>query len=57
MSEAASEESRLILSLIADCWINVKDADGKVLINDFKKADCLLEVEGREPFNLTLDAP
>ncbi|ACA85831.1 RodZ domain-containing protein [Shewanella woodyi] len=49
--------SRLSLSLVADCWINVKDADGKVLINDLKKAGSLLEVKGREPFKLTLGAP
>ncbi|MBW8186231.1 RodZ domain-containing protein [Shewanella nanhaiensis] len=49
--------SKLSLSLVADCWINVKDADGKVLINDLKKAGSLLEVKGREPFKLTLGAP
>ncbi|NRD73292.1 DUF4115 domain-containing protein [Shewanella sp. VB17] len=49
--------SLLSLSLAADCWINVKDANGNVLINDLKKAGSQLEVEGREPFNLTLGAP
>ena len=49
--------STLSLSLVADCWINVKDADGKVLINDLKKAGSLLEVKGSEPFKLTLGAP
>ena len=53
----AEQYSRLSLSLAADCWINVKDANGKVLINDLKKAGSQLDVEGREPFNLTLGAP
>ena len=50
-------DSSLSLNLNADCWINVKDADGKTLINDLKKAGSLLVVEGREPFKLTLGAP
>lgn len=49
--------SRLTLSLIADCWINVQDADGKTLINDLEKAGSQLKVEGREPFKFTLGAP
>ncbi|MFT5235743.1 MAG: cytoskeleton protein RodZ [Shewanella sp.] len=55
--ESVTGESSLSLRLIADCWINVKDADGKTLINDLEKAGSLLEVKGREPFKLTLGAP
>ncbi|QDO83391.1 DUF4115 domain-containing protein [Shewanella psychropiezotolerans] len=50
-------QSALALSLSADCWINVTDAAGKVLINDLKKAGSQLNVSGEAPFKLTLGAP
>ncbi|MBL4815120.1 MAG: DUF4115 domain-containing protein, partial [Shewanella sp.] len=49
--------SALALSLSADCWINVTDAAGNVLINDLKKAGSQLNVAGEAPFKLTLGAP
>ena len=56
-SAPVTGNSRLTLSLIADCWIHVQDADGKTLINDLEKAGSQLNVEGREPFKFTLGAP
>ena len=50
-------QSALALSLSADCWINVTDAAGNVLINDLKKAGSQLNVSGEAPFKLTLGAP
>ncbi|MCJ8304177.1 RodZ domain-containing protein [Shewanella sp.] len=50
-------QSALALSLSADCWINVTDAAGNVLINDLKKAGSQLNVAGEAPFKLTLGAP
>ena len=55
--ELATGESTLSLTLTADCWINVTDADGKTLINDLEKAGSKLDVTGREPFKFTLGAP
>lgn len=55
--ELATGESSLSLTLTADCWINVTDADGKTLINDLEKAGSTLDVKGREPFKFTLGAP
>ncbi|AQS38953.1 hypothetical protein Sps_03837 [Shewanella psychrophila] len=50
-------ESALTLNLSADCWINVTDAAGKVLVNDLKKAGSQLSISGEAPFKLTLGAP
>ena len=50
-------ESALTLNLSADCWINVTDATGKVLINDLKKSGSQLNISGQAPFKLTLGAP
>ncbi|MEI6859183.1 MAG: RodZ domain-containing protein [Shewanella sp.] len=50
-------QSVLSLNLSADCWINVTDAAGKVLVNDLKKAGSQLNVSGEAPFKLIIGAP
>lgn len=54
---ALDNASSLLLTLSGDCWINVTDASGKVLINDLKKSGSRLNVSGESPFKLTLGAP
>ncbi|BAJ01345.1 RodZ domain-containing protein [Shewanella violacea] len=53
----SANQAALILSFSADCWLNVTDATGKVLVNDLKKAGELLNISGKTPFKLTLGAP
>lgn len=49
--------SALMVDLSGDCWINITDSSGKVLVNDLKRAGSKLNVSGAAPFKLTLGAP
>lgn len=51
---AAAGIDRLSLHFSADCWIEVKDRDDKVLVATLKHADDKLQVEGRGPFKVLL---
>jgi cytoskeleton protein RodZ len=51
---AATDTDRLTLHFSADCWIEVKDRDDKVLVATLKHADDRLQVEGRGPFKVLL---
>ncbi|MGF1741027.1 cytoskeleton protein RodZ [Vibrio profundum] len=41
----------------ADCWLQVRDDTGKVLISGIKKGGQSLKLEGQAPFNVILGAP
>ncbi|MGI2173945.1 RodZ domain-containing protein [Shewanella ulleungensis] len=47
----------LTIELSGDCWINVTDANGKVLVDGVKTAANLVEVRGLKPFKVILGAP
>ncbi|WP_076410776.1 RodZ domain-containing protein [Shewanella sp. UCD-KL12] len=49
--------SALMVDLNGDCWINITDSSGKVLVNDLKRAGSKLNLSGAAPFKLTLGAP
>lgn len=51
---AATDTDRLSLHFSADCWIEVKDRDDKVLVATLKHADDKLQIEGRGPFKVLL---
>lgn len=51
---AAADTDRLSLHFSADCWIEVKDRDDKVLVATLKHADDKLQIEGRGPFKVLL---
>jgi cytoskeleton protein RodZ len=51
---AATDSDRLSLHFSADCWIEVKDRDDKVLVATLKHADDKLQIEGRGPFKVLL---
>ncbi|MGY3856779.1 cytoskeleton protein RodZ [Aeromonas intestinalis] len=58
--EAAIESagvSQLKLSFTADCWLDVKDANGKTLFSGLKKANDELVLEGPEPLKFIIGAP
>jgi cytoskeleton protein RodZ len=49
-----SGEDQLSLRFVADCWVEVRDRDNKVLVAVLKRADDRLTVEGRGPFKVLL---
>lgn len=51
---AAADTDRLTLHFSADCWIEVKDRDDKILVATLKHADDRLQIEGRGPFKVLL---
>ncbi|MDO2947374.1 DUF4115 domain-containing protein [Aeromonas simiae] len=53
--EAAAPQ--LKLSFTADCWLEIKDADGKIVFSGLKKANDELNLEGKEPLKLLVGAP
>ncbi|MBL0457139.1 cytoskeleton protein RodZ [Aeromonas enteropelogenes] len=57
---AASEPAsapQLKMSFTADCWLDVKDANGKTLYSGLKKANDELVLKGAEPLKLIVGAP
>ncbi len=50
----ARSDARLMLQFSEDCWVEVKDAQGKVLANGLMKADTTHEIAGPAPFTVTL---
>lgn len=58
--EATTEPGKvpqLKLSFTADCWLDVKDANGKTLFSGLKKANDELVLEGPEPLKFIVGAP
>lgn len=60
-TEPAATESatapQLKMSFTADCWLDVKDANGKTLFSGLKKANDELVLEGPEPLKFIIGAP
>lgn len=54
VAEASAGGDRLNLRFSADCWVEVKDRDNKVLVAALKRADEQLTIEGRGPFKVLL---
>ncbi len=46
--------ARLMLQFSDDCWVEVKDAQGKVLVNGLMKANTTRDLSGSAPFTVTL---
>ncbi|KYN88427.1 transcriptional regulator [Vibrio cidicii] len=53
----ADEQQVITMTFEADCWIQVKDAQGKTLISGIRKAGQDLELSGDAPFKVILGAP
>ncbi|MGF1908826.1 cytoskeleton protein RodZ [Vibrio kasasachensis] len=45
------------LSFNDECWVQVKDATGKTILNGIKGAGESVTVEGKKPYNIILGAP
>ncbi|MGY3916969.1 RodZ domain-containing protein [Aeromonas australiensis] len=48
---------QLKMNFTADCWLDVKDANGKTLFSGLKKANDELVLEGAEPLKFIIGAP
>lgn len=51
---AASGSARLEMSFTADCWVQVTDADGRVLLSTVKRSGEALQIDGKAPLELRL---
>lgn len=47
-------EAKLLLEFSNDCWVEVKDAQGNVLVNSLMKANSTSTISGTAPFKVTL---
>ncbi|WP_205690528.1 RodZ domain-containing protein, partial [Poseidonibacter lekithochrous] len=45
------------MTFSGDCWIDIKDANGKRLETGIKKAGDKLDLDGKAPFKIVLGAP
>ena len=63
LSDVVSEEETVVassdleLSFSGDCWIDIRDANGRRLDTGIKKAGDVLKLDGNEPFRVVLGAP
>ncbi|HET8711823.1 MAG TPA: RodZ domain-containing protein [Spongiibacteraceae bacterium] len=54
-SQVQTEEvDKLSLRFSADCWIEIKDRDNKLIVATLKHTDEKLQIEGRGPFKVLL---
>ncbi|HEY3698800.1 MAG TPA: RodZ domain-containing protein [Spongiibacteraceae bacterium] len=51
---ATGNADQLSLRFSADCWIEIKDRDNKLIVATLKHADEKLQIEGRGPFKVLL---
>ncbi|WP_428772269.1 cytoskeleton protein RodZ [Vibrio sp.] len=55
---APADDSKLLnMAFSDDCWVQVKDAAGKVLVSGIKQAGQTLALTGEAPFQVILGAP
>lgn len=45
------------MNFIADCWVDIRDANGKRLLTGIKSRGEKVELNGKQPFKLVLGAP
>ncbi len=52
-----SNNNEIAMDFSADCWVQVKDADGKILTSEVRKAGTTLRLTGTPPYRVILGAP
>ncbi|QFI38940.1 DUF4115 domain-containing protein [Moritella marina ATCC 15381] len=50
-------ESSLVLAFAGDCWIQIKDSNGKTLSTGVRKAGQTIKLQGLAPLSIKLGAP
>lgn len=56
-SEVPAIANQLVLMFDGECWLEVRNAQNKVLFNGIKKAGDRLEFDGEQPYKLKIGAP
>ncbi|UAX00720.1 cytoskeleton protein RodZ [Proteus terrae] len=56
-SEATAIANQLVLMFDGECWLEIRNAQNKVLFNGIKKAGDRLEFDGEQPYKLKIGAP
>lgn len=54
---ATAGQSSISIQLTGDCWINIVDAKGKVLVDGVRGAGANIQAAGQAPFKVILGAP
>lgn len=54
---AAASTDALVMNFSGDCWLEVKDGNGKTLFSGMKNRGGTLSLSGQQPFHLKLGAP
>ncbi|WP_193017535.1 RodZ domain-containing protein, partial [Proteus sp. FME41] len=56
-SETLAVANQLVLMFDGECWLEIRNAQNKVLFNGIKKAGDRLEFDGEQPYKLKIGAP
>ncbi|WP_350306180.1 cytoskeleton protein RodZ [Photorhabdus viridis] len=56
-STAVADSNKLVMNFKASCWLQVVDANGKMLFSGTKKKGDSLNLSGSLPYKLTIGAP
>lgn len=56
VSEVDLSEANFSASFIAECWVSIKDANGKTLFNNLRGKGQSLNVTGKPPLNILIGA-
>ncbi len=57
VTETAPVISTAVFKFSGDCWVNIYDATGERVAWGIKKADYVMKISGKAPFNVTLGKP
>jgi len=52
-----ADGAEIVMTFSGDCWVQVSDADGKVLLTGIRKSGQEARISGKPPFKLVLGAP
>ncbi len=52
-----ANRNEIVMNFASDCWVQVKDANGKVLTSRVRKAGTTLRLTGKPPYRVILGAP
>lgn len=54
---AATVSNNLVIKFNADCWLQVKDSTGKMLISETQKSGTSLDLSGTPPYKVVIGKP
>ncbi|GLP95094.1 RodZ domain-containing protein [Paraferrimonas sedimenticola] len=57
LEQSAAEQALVSLRLLADCWMQISDADGAMIVNGLKKSGHEIELAAKTPLKFVIGAP